>query len=99
MITIKIQILQCVPKGNMKFGIEWENDGDIYTEEEDRMTKVIVKAVTDLLDGKLQPPSTARIGDLAMLLRRVAHNPTNVSVVGKALDYLKRHGLDGSPLK
>ena len=51
------------------------------------------------------PP--AIVEDLAMLLRKAAYalkrvapvHPLAIEVARKATDYLRRHGLDGSPLR
>lgn len=48
-----------------------------------------------------------RIRDLAMLLGKTAYalkrcapgNPLAIEVTRKALDYLRRHGLEGRPLR
>ena len=49
------------------------------------------------------PTSDPRVDDLAMLVKRLAHSLEKVSpdsdLPGKAIDYLKRKGLQGSPLR
>jgi SOS response regulatory protein OraA/RecX len=41
-----------------------------------------------------------QVDDLAMLVRMlVRHVPDDKKIKAKALDYLKRHGLQGSPIR
>lgn len=63
---------------------------------------------TDKLNGLPMSPfapadGSARIEDLAMLIRRlcrvVARHDANNTVRAQALDYLHRKGLGGSPLR
>jgi len=48
----------------------------------------------DHLRNKLQT-----IDDLAMLVRRLAKKSAGTDLAEKAMDYLKRKGLQGSPLR
>jgi hypothetical protein len=56
-----------------------------------------------MTDRANQSTSTGEVDDLAMLVRMLVHslkryNP-NSGLAARASDYLRRHGLQGSPLR
>ncbi|GHC72961.1 hypothetical protein GCM10007320_09210 [Pseudorhodoferax aquiterrae] len=75
-------------------GTDFPGDGAEYVQELEEIAESL---------RALAPLPEPRVDDLAHTVRRLAHSlrqaaPSN-DLPGKALDYLKRHGLQGSPLR
>ena len=54
-------------------------------------------------NDRLNHPTAPKVDDMAMMIRRLVRalqkaNPES-DLAKRAMDYLKRHGLEGSPLR